>query len=82
MPGNINLSNGNNNNCKHFYLKGGFLMSDSRSYEEIVEDAKDKQINAIKELSKDHSPKLKEKIIDSIKDRAEMIHYIEKNLMK
>ena len=31
-------------------------MGDSRSYEEIIEDAKDKQKNAIKELSKITAP--------------------------
>lgn len=55
-------------------------MSDSRSYDEIINDAKDKQKNAIKELSKNHSPDLKEKIIESIEDRAEMINYIDEHL--
>lgn len=55
-------------------------MGDSRSYEEIKNDAIDKQVHAIEELSKDHSPELKQKIIESIKDREEMIDYIDTHL--
>ncbi|NLK22231.1 MAG: hypothetical protein GX308_09215 [Epulopiscium sp.] len=55
-------------------------MGDNRSYEEIKKDAIDKQEHAIKELSKDHSPKLKEKIIESIQEREKMINYIDNHL--
>ncbi|NLK96491.1 hypothetical protein [Defluviitalea saccharophila] len=55
-------------------------MGDSRSYEEIKDDAIDKQKHAIQELFKNHNPELKEKIIESITDRQEMIDYIDTHM--